>query len=254
MASLWALLSAPDALNCYGWLTALARGLPTCDPRSMDARRADLLVQLLTGNLRLCPDSTDPAAAGPPPTDPTPTDPTPADPTPTDPTPTYPTPAGLTAAAADGDPTADAAATKVAAAQAPTTAAHSSAGAATSTADGDGAATDSASGSRSSCEEAVLLGGLPTPVAAAKPLVHVVIPLSILTGADDSPVQLTGDGILPTRTRPGDRRRRRLETPDHRPAHRGRARRRPHQLPTTHRARGVPPRPRPTLPRADLPP
>jgi len=187
MASLWALLSAPDALNCYGWLTALARGLPTCDPRSMDARRADLLVQLLTGNLRLCPDSTDPAAAGPPPADPTPADPT---------------------AAADGDPTADAAdaadvtdtdaaATKVAAAQALTTAAHSSAGAATSTADGDGAATDSASGSRSSCEEAVPLGGLPTPVAAAKPLVHVVIPLSILTGADDSPVELTGYGPLP---------------------------------------------------------
>jgi Domain of unknown function (DUF222) len=196
MASLWALLSAPDALNCYGWLTALARGLPSCDPRSMDARRADLLVQLLTGNLQLRPDSTDPAAAGPPPAEATPAG---------------PTPASATAAcrtAADSDPTADAAdagnvtdtddaATKVATAQAPTTAAHPSAGAATSTADGDGAATESASGSRSSCEEAVLLGGLPTPVAAGKPLVHVVIPLSTLTGADDSPVELTGYGPLP---------------------------------------------------------
>jgi hypothetical protein len=59
MASLWALLSAPDALTCYGWLTALARGLPTQDPRSMDARRADLLVALLIGNLRLHPDNGD---------------------------------------------------------------------------------------------------------------------------------------------------------------------------------------------------
>ena len=55
MASLWALLSAPDALTCYGWLTALARGLPAADARSMDARRADLLVALLTGNLLLHP-------------------------------------------------------------------------------------------------------------------------------------------------------------------------------------------------------
>ena len=40
-------------------------------------------------------------------------------------------------------------------------------------------------------------GGLPAPVAAAKPLVHVVVPLTTLTGADDGPVELTGYGPLP---------------------------------------------------------
>ena len=81
MASLWALLSAPDALTCYGWLTALARGLPAADARSMDARRADLLVALLTGNLLLRPTpdhnppATDPPATDPPATDPPATDP-----------------------------------------------------------------------------------------------------------------------------------------------------------------------------------
>ncbi len=38
---------------------------------------------------------------------------------------------------------------------------------------------------------------LPTPVAPTKPLVHLVIPLTTLTGADDSPVELTGYGPLP---------------------------------------------------------
>ena len=91
MASLWALLSAPDALTCYGWLTALARGLPAADARSMDARRADLLVALLTGNLLLRPTpdhnppATDPPATDPPATDPPATDPPATDPPATDP-------------------------------------------------------------------------------------------------------------------------------------------------------------------------
>jgi hypothetical protein len=51
MASLWALLSAPDAQSCYHWLTRLAHGYGTDDPRGIDARRADLLVDLLTGRL-----------------------------------------------------------------------------------------------------------------------------------------------------------------------------------------------------------
>jgi hypothetical protein len=51
MASLWALLPAPDAVAAFGWLTRLARGCGTEDPRSMDARRADLLAALLTGRL-----------------------------------------------------------------------------------------------------------------------------------------------------------------------------------------------------------
>jgi hypothetical protein len=59
MASLWALLSAPDATAAYQRLGQLARGLGADDPRGMDARRADLLVDLLTG--RRC------AATGTPP-------------------------------------------------------------------------------------------------------------------------------------------------------------------------------------------
>jgi Domain of unknown function (DUF222) len=59
MASLWALLTAPDARSAYEWLTRLARGIGADDPRGMDARRADLLVALLTGQLT-CAGSDDP--------------------------------------------------------------------------------------------------------------------------------------------------------------------------------------------------
>jgi hypothetical protein len=62
MASLWALLPAPDALSCYEWLTRLARGLGAEDPRGMDARRADLMTALLTGRLTV----TAPAAGSAP--------------------------------------------------------------------------------------------------------------------------------------------------------------------------------------------
>ena len=55
MASLWALLPAPDAYSAYQWLTRLARGLGSHDPRGMDARRADLLHDLLTGRLTITP-------------------------------------------------------------------------------------------------------------------------------------------------------------------------------------------------------
>ncbi len=58
---MWALLAAPDATSAYQWLTRLARGLGAEDPRGMDARRADLLVALLTGHLTITP--TDPAQA-----------------------------------------------------------------------------------------------------------------------------------------------------------------------------------------------
>ncbi|MGH3914058.1 MAG: DUF222 domain-containing protein [Pseudonocardiaceae bacterium] len=49
MATLWALLSAPDATAAYQRLCQLARDLGAEDPRGMDARRADLLTDLLTG-------------------------------------------------------------------------------------------------------------------------------------------------------------------------------------------------------------
>jgi hypothetical protein len=59
MASLWALLTSTDAAGAYAWLTRLARGLGTDDPRSMDARRADLLAALLNGRLVTDADTTD---------------------------------------------------------------------------------------------------------------------------------------------------------------------------------------------------
>jgi hypothetical protein len=66
MASLWALLPAPDAVAAYEHLGRLARGLGAADSRGMDARRADLLTELLTGRRcasQVCP-SEDHAAQG----------------------------------------------------------------------------------------------------------------------------------------------------------------------------------------------
>jgi hypothetical protein len=62
MASLWALLSATDARSCFHWLTRLAQGCGSTDPRGMDARRADLMVNLLTGTLTHTPDTATRAA------------------------------------------------------------------------------------------------------------------------------------------------------------------------------------------------
>src|SRR5205823_140608 len=51
MASLWALMSAPDAQASFQWLTRLALGCGKDDPRGMDARRSDLAAALLSGRL-----------------------------------------------------------------------------------------------------------------------------------------------------------------------------------------------------------
>jgi hypothetical protein len=54
MATLVATLTAPDATACFDWLTRLARGVqpdPDHGVGSMDQRRADVLVALLTGRL-----------------------------------------------------------------------------------------------------------------------------------------------------------------------------------------------------------
>jgi hypothetical protein len=56
MGTLWALMTATDAAGAYTWLTRLARGLGKDDPRSMDARRADLLAALLNGRPVTDPD------------------------------------------------------------------------------------------------------------------------------------------------------------------------------------------------------
>ena len=59
MGSLWALLTATDAAGAWQWLTRLARGLGSDDPRTMDARRADILAALLNGRLVTDPGSTE---------------------------------------------------------------------------------------------------------------------------------------------------------------------------------------------------
>jgi hypothetical protein len=61
MGTLWAMLTATDAAGAFTWLTRLARGLGTDDPRSMDARRADILGALLNGRLVVNPDADDTA-------------------------------------------------------------------------------------------------------------------------------------------------------------------------------------------------
>ncbi|MGI8814580.1 MAG: DUF222 domain-containing protein, partial [Pseudonocardia sp.] len=56
MASLWALLPAPDATAAYQRLGRMACALGAADQRGMDARRADLLTELLTGRRCACTD------------------------------------------------------------------------------------------------------------------------------------------------------------------------------------------------------
>jgi hypothetical protein len=62
MASLVATLTATDATACFAWLTRLARGIEPDHPDqgagSMDRRRADVLVALLTGRLVATRDNT----------------------------------------------------------------------------------------------------------------------------------------------------------------------------------------------------
>jgi hypothetical protein len=145
MASLWALLSAPDATAAYQRLCDLARGLGSEDPRGMDARRADLLVELLTGRrcaatgsclTEDCPDDCDCAA---------------------DP-------------AAPADPAVDLAVYRTA----PTD-----------------PATEPGQDSHR-CSPAHATG-------PGKPLVSVVVPITMLLGLDDQPGELVGFGPIPAK-------------------------------------------------------
>ena len=63
MSALWALLPATDAAAGWQLLTQLAHSLGPDDPRSLDERRADLLVDLVTG--RLTHTHPDPTAPNP---------------------------------------------------------------------------------------------------------------------------------------------------------------------------------------------
>ena len=157
MATLWACMTAPDAQTCYGWLTALARGLGRDDPRGMDARRTDLMRDLLTGRLTITP------------SDPTPSDPAPGDPAPGD------TGAADTADPATGDGSGD-----------------SGVGAGGHESGCRGC--DSPTGQPPPPPSRPWR---PAPVAPGKPLVQIVIPLTTLTGTQDQPSELIGYGPIP---------------------------------------------------------
>lgn len=162
MATLAALLPAPDALSAYEWLTRLARGLGADDPRRMDARRADLLVALLTGRLTVAAPTATPTA-------------TPAA-TPTA-TPTA-TPAAAPAADRAGRPAA-------------TSAAGGSA--VDSAAGGSGLA-----GPRQATSAQVSARvPMPAPVNPGKPLINVVVPFDTLAGRSEEPGELVGYGPVP---------------------------------------------------------
>jgi hypothetical protein len=185
MASLWALMSAPDAQASYQWLTRLALGCGKDDPRSMDARRADLAAGLLSGRLtNAAPD--------------TPTT------TPTD------TPTGSSTVSGTDSETGDQGCADDRGAD------DQDAGAAESTHDGTPAAagseaaardTDAINGSADgdtapnsadggSASPASGNASLPRPVNPGKPLVQVLIPFTTLLGADDQPCELVGHGPI----------------------------------------------------------
>ncbi len=165
MASLWALLSAPDATAAYQRLGALARGLGSDDPRGMDARRADLLTGRHCATTGNCPDlhcdgdCTDPGRPSPD----HPDDPTEAVPTGTAPTGTAPTETVATETVAT-----------------------------------EGRAGESAT---SHTEPAVGLSGHccgpRRGTGPGKPLVSVVVPITTLLGLDDYPGELVGHGPIP---------------------------------------------------------
>jgi uncharacterized protein DUF222 len=144
MASLWALLSAPDATAAYQRLCQLARKFGADDPRGMDARRADLLVDLLTGRRCAatgdCPDDCD----------------------------------GHCHEASDGDACADARATDDATDAMP--AEHDPA----------------LSASVEDCCGATRDGAGP-----GKPLVSVIVPITMLLGLDEQAAELVGYGPIP---------------------------------------------------------
>lgn len=164
MASLWALLSAPDATAAYQRLCDLARRLGGEDPRGVDARRADLLVELLTG--RRCaatgfcvdPDcgcNSDCDCAG----DPT-TDIASADTAPVDTVPVDTAPSGTECAAAGSGLQAT------------------------------GAAGPDRRGHRCAAPQGQSAG-------PGKPLVSVIVPITMLLGLDDQPAELVGYGPIP---------------------------------------------------------
>ncbi len=207
MATLAAQLTAPEATASFEWITRLARGIDCATPDSnspdsnspdsnspdgngkdgngkdgvvgrgrgsMDRRRADVLVALLTGRLV----ATTPTAT---PTGTTPAGATPAGATPTGATPTATAPTATTAAGATPTGTAPAGATPAATAEGR---------------DDPGGAGD-AGGAGGGVDREVGSRVLAAPVSAHRPLIHVTVPLTTLMGLHDEPGELAGYGPIP---------------------------------------------------------
>ncbi|MGQ0774514.1 MAG: DUF222 domain-containing protein [Pseudonocardiales bacterium] len=185
MANLWALLSAPDATAAYQRLCQLARDLGAEDPRSMDARRADLLTDLLTG--RRCAatatvldhDDCD-HPDGPEGCDCTPTEHAPAEHTPTGPTEHTPT-----TSADPADPYAPDQQTPEPETSDQETPERETPEQETPEQDGAG---------RGEHDCPTTRGGGAGP---GKPLISVVVPITTLMGLDEQPGELVGFGPIP---------------------------------------------------------
>jgi hypothetical protein len=189
MASLWALLSATDARSCFQWLTRIAQGCGTQDPRGMDARRADLMVGLLTGTLTHAPPDTN-------------TDPDEADSADTDTKADTKTGTGEPGT----DATDDGCRASEAGAEGSDTEGSDTEAADTSTGSGPAAAGSAAGSATGSAErgpgpESTEGGRMgvapPRPVNPGKPLVHVLMPFTTLLGLDEQACELAGHGPIP---------------------------------------------------------
>ena len=210
MATLAAQLTAPEATASFEWITRLARGIDCATPDnnndnnkdddnkdgttgrgrgSMDRRRADVLVALLTGRLvatttaaATTPTGATPTGATttaattrrhhhrpppPRPAPPRPAPPRPAPPRPAPPRPAPPRPPPRTAATTQASTTARWCRARVVR--------------------GGGGGVDPEAGSRV----------LAAPVSAHRPLIHVTVPLTTLMGLHDEPGDFAGYGPIP---------------------------------------------------------
>ena len=175
MASLWGLLPAPDAVAAYQHLGTLARALGAADPRGMDARRADLMADLLTG--RRCA-LTHPSAGGC-------VDDAPGTRTGSAHGPSGESPAGAAAGGSAGDQ-ADAGAAPPGGSGSD----RSDAGEAP-----PGARADV--GDRADAGGSGWWSGQRGPARVRPPSVHVTVPITMLMGLDESPGELRGYGPIP---------------------------------------------------------
>ena len=166
MGTLWAMLTATDAAGAFTWLTRLARGLGAEDPRSMDARRADILAALLNGR-PLHNADTDTSDTDTSDTDTSDTDTSDTDTSDTDTSDTDTSDTDADAAPGGSEPDSGEA--------------------------DDGEADDGVDGA----DVATGPGRPIQPMNPGKPLIQVLVPYSTLIGADDHPAELVGHGPIP---------------------------------------------------------